>query len=359
MMAERKYRVLMVGPDRSVHGGISGVVNNYYKAGLDRMIDLRYIGTMKEGSRAAKLLQAGKAYLSFLAALPRYDIVHVNMASDASYYRKSVFVITAHAFGKKTVIHQHGGNFPEFYEKELGDRGRARVKRVLSMGDAFLVLGIAWRDFFGRIIGRERITVLPDAIRIPPRREKTYGTHKILYLGRLCRAKGIGELLDVMPALRERCPDVRLYLAGVWEERELRERAATLGEYVTDLGWLDGVGKERYLCECDIFVMPSHFEGQSVSILEAMAYSCGIVASRTGGIPDMIAEGETGLLVAPQSAEELADGLSRLLADPVLCRHLGEGARRKAEAAYAIEQNLERLLAVYDSISGRESEDER
>ena len=358
-MAEKKHRVLMVGPDRSVHGGISGVVNNYYEAGLDRMVDLRYIGTMKEGSRAAKLLQAGKACLSFLAALPHYDIVHVNMASDASYYRKSVFVVMARVFGKKTVIHQHGGNFPEFYERELSDRGRKCVKRVLSMGDAFLVLGTAWKDFFGEIIGRGRITVLPDAIRIPPRKEKICGTHKILYLGRLCGAKGIGELLTVMPVLRERYPDVRLYLAGIWEERKLQERAAALEEYVTDLGWLDGAEKERYLSECDIFVMPSHFEGQSVSILEAMAYSCGIVASRTGGIPDMIADEETGLLVTPRSAEELAEGLSRLLADPVLCRTLGENARRKAETAYSIEQNMARLLAVYDSISSRESEHER
>lgn len=359
MMAGKKYRVLMVGPDRSVHGGISGVVNNYYEAGFDRMVDLRYIGTMKEGSRAAKLLQAGKAYVRFLAALPHCDIVHVNMASDASYYRKSVFIVTACAAGKKTVIHQHGGNFPEFYEKELSEKGRRRVKRVLSMGDAFLVLGTAWKDFFGGIIGRERITVLPNAICIPQRKEKNYGAHKILYLGRLCEAKGIGELLAVMPALRERYPDVRLYLAGIWEDRKLREQAAALKEYVTDLGWLDRAGKEKYLCECDIFVIPSYFEGQPVSILEAMAYSCGIVASRVGGIPDMITEGETGLLVAPRSRKELEESLSRLLADPALCRSLGENASRKAETAYSIEQNMERLLAVYASISSRESEHAR
>ena len=84
-------KVLMIGPARKVHGGISGVVNNYYEAGLDQKVNLRYIGTMVEGGRLRKLLRAGIAWLSFLAALPGCDIVHVNMASDNSYRRKSVF----------------------------------------------------------------------------------------------------------------------------------------------------------------------------------------------------------------------------------------------------------------------------
>ena len=353
-MDKNRCRVLMIGPDRSVHGGISGVVNNYYEAGLDRMIDLCYIGTMVEGSKPKKLLQAAEAYFRFLSKLSKYDIVHVNMASDASYYRKSVFIRTAKACRKKIVIHQHGGNFPEFYGKELTERGRQRVRKVLLMGDAFLVLGTAWKDFFGNVIGRDKITVLPDAIRIPGREEKRYGAHKILYLGRLCKTKGIGELLAVMPRLRQQYPDVHLYLAGIWEDRELQAQALSFKESVTDLGWISGEEKQRYLRKCDIFVMPSYFEGQSVSILEAMANSCGIVASKTGGIPDMIIEGETGLFAVPKDTGTLAEGLLKLLADPELCRMLGENARRKAEAEFSIDNNIKQLLAVYESISCKE-----
>lgn len=356
-METDKFRVLMIGPDRSVHGGISGVVNNYYDAGLDKLIDLHYIGTMVEGSKRAKLACAAKAYLRFLMLLPRYDIVHVNMASDSSYYRKSVFVRTAGAFRKKIVIHQHGGNFPEFYGKELSASGRRRVRKVLSMGDAFLVLGTAWKDFFGSIIGAERITVLPDAIRIPTAGKKQYGVHKILFLGRLCKAKGIGELLTVMPKLREKCPDVHLYLGGIWEDEELRARALSLKECVTDLGWVSGSDKQKLLDDCDIFVMPSYFEGQSVSILEAMAHACGIVASKTGGIPDMIIEGETGIFAKPQDTRTLEEGLTRLLTEPELCRRLGENARGKVEHEFSIEDNMKRLLGVYESISSDAGQD--
>ena len=110
-----KIKVLMAGPDRSVHGGISGMVNNYYDAGLDGRIQLCYIGTMVEGSKLRKLFQAVKAFARFLAKLPFYQIVHVNMASDASYYRKSFFIRAAKLYGKKIVIHQHGGDFESFY----------------------------------------------------------------------------------------------------------------------------------------------------------------------------------------------------------------------------------------------------
>lgn len=343
-------KVLMIGPDRSVHGGISGVVNNYYDAGLHHKIDLCYIGTMVEGSKGRKLLQAVKAYLCFFTKLFGCEIVHVNMASDSSYYRKSVFIRTAKCFRKKIVIHQHGGNFEEFYHTVLNEKGRRNVKKILSMGDAFLVLGTVWKEFFGNIIGTEKIIVFPDSIRIPMYREKQYGRHKILFLGRLCKAKGIGELLAVMPALREQYPDAHLYLGGIWEDAELKAEASALDFCVTDLGWITGEEKKKYLQECDIFVLPSYFEGQSVSILEAMANACGIVASKTGGIPEMIKENETGLFVLPQDTETLKNALLKLLEDPKLCKKLGENARKKVEREFSIEENIKKLLSIYEKV---------
>ncbi|MCM1387511.1 MAG: glycosyltransferase family 4 protein [Bacillus sp. (in: Bacteria)] len=342
-------KVLMIGPDRSVHGGISGVVNNYYEAGLQHKIDLCYIGTMVEGSKPTKLMKAITAWFRFLSKLPKYDIVHVNMASDASYYRKSVFIRTAHLFRKKIVIHQHGGDFEKFYA-DLDKKGQKSVKKVLSMEDAFLVLAEAWKRLFGEIIGEENITVFPDSIRIPARQDKRYGVRRILFLGRLCKEKGIDELLTVMPELYKKYPDAHLYLGGIWEDKKLREKALSLTQCVTDLGWISGEEKEKYLQECDIFVLPSYFEGQSVAILEAMAYSCGIVASYTGGIPDMITENETGLFARPHDAAALQESLDKLLSDSDLCKRLGENARGKVEAEFSIEDNMKRLLGIYESL---------
>ncbi|MBQ9926646.1 MAG: glycosyltransferase family 4 protein [Lachnospiraceae bacterium] len=346
----KKPKVLMIGPARSVHGGISGVVNNYYEAGLDEKIELCYIGTMVEGSKPRKLLQAMLALAVFLVKVPGYEIVHVNVASDASYVRKSVFIRVAKLFGKKIVIHQHGGDFEGYYEKQLNDKGRAGVRKVLSMGDAFLVLAPAYKALFEKITGRKDILVFPDSIEIPAVYEKEYGQKKILFLGRLCEAKGVRELLKAMDEVHLRFPDAHLYMGGIWEDKQLKELATERSDYVTYIGWVSGEEKKKYLKECDIFVLPSYFEGQSVAILEAMAYSCGIVASDIGGIPQMITEGETGILIQPKDADSLKRGLEKLLEDEELCRRLGKKAREKVEKEFSIEQNMKQLLEVYQQI---------
>lgn len=350
MVNQEKIKVLMVGPDRSVHGGISAVVNNYYEAGLNQKICLCYIGTMVEGSKLKKLIKAAFAFALFCVKLPGYRIVHINMASDNSYYRKSFFIKTAKLFGKKIVIHQHGGDFENFYYKEQDERGRKRIDRVLSMGDAFLVLAPVWKAFFGKLVREDKITVLPDAIRIPESAAKEYGQHRILFLGRLCKEKGIGELLQIMPELKKKYPETELYLGGIWEDQDLKAEAEKLKDYVTWLGWVTGKEKQRYLQMCDVFVLPSYFEGQSVSLLEAMAFSCAIVASKTGGIPQMIVNDHTGILVSPKDADSLRSGLDQVLSDEDLCRQIGAEARKKVSEEFSIENNMEKLIRIYREV---------
>ena len=110
-------KVVMLGADRSVKGGVSAMVNNMYGAGLAELVDLTYIGTMVDGSSVQKLFKAAEALVRFLAALPGTDIVHLNMAADASCFRKLIFLNIASICGKKIVVHHHGGDFEGFYEE--------------------------------------------------------------------------------------------------------------------------------------------------------------------------------------------------------------------------------------------------
>ncbi|MFR1309963.1 MAG: hypothetical protein ACLSCO_14525 [Gallintestinimicrobium sp.] len=140
-------KVVMLGADRSVKGGVSAVVNNLYEAGLDQRIDLTYIGTMVDGSTVAKLLKGVQALLKFVAVLPKADIVHLNMAADASCYRKLIFMQIALWFHKKVVIHEHGGDFQGFYYKRCSAKRQAYIKKMLNRADLFLVLTDVWKDF--------------------------------------------------------------------------------------------------------------------------------------------------------------------------------------------------------------------
>lgn len=341
-----KVKVLMIGPARSVHGGISGVVNNYYDAGLNREIELHYIGTMVDGTKLRKLLQAALAYMQFLILLPRYPIVHIHVASDSSYYRKSFFIKTAKRVGKRIIIHQHGGDFINFYQ-EQSFRQRQSIRRTFSMADAFLVLSSAWKDFFAGVIDEDKIIVFPNAVPNSGFAGKRYGQHRVLLLGRLCAEKGIGELLSVMPDIKEAFPACRLYLAGVWEDNKLKKQAENLKECVTYLGWITGEEKQKYLEECDIFVLPSYFEGQPVSVLEAMSYACVAVVSNVGGIPSMITDGETGILVEPKDAESLRKGLEKVLSDSEMSERMGNAAREKVNREFSMKANIDKLLQLY------------
>ena len=198
-MEKDKIKVLMIGPDRSVHGGISGLVNGYYHVGLDEKVDLKYIGTMKEGTKLKKLLVACFAYARFFLCVGRYDVVHVNVASDNSFWRKALFIKCAKRRGKKIVIHQHGGNIEEYYEK-LDEKGKESVRSIFGMADVLLVLTDKLNDFFGTIVDKAKIRILPNGVSTQDVDVDVTGKDytKILFLGRICRNKGMSELFAAM-----------------------------------------------------------------------------------------------------------------------------------------------------------------
>ncbi|MBO5998112.1 MAG: glycosyltransferase family 4 protein [Lachnospiraceae bacterium] len=325
------------------------MVNQYYEAGLDRRISLTYIGTMKEGSKLRKLFTAVASYFRFVRLLGSCDIVHVNMASDASYIRKSFFIRAAYKKKKPVVLHQHGGDFEGYYAS-LSESGKKRVRDIFDMASVVLVLAPPWKQFFGRMTDPDKIIVFPDTVPLPPPAEKDYSGDSILFLGRLCREKGIGELLDAVRSLSGRYPGLKLFLGGIWEDQDLAAEAAALKEHCEWIGWVSGEKKQEYLRKASIFAMPSYFEGQSLSIMEAMASSCAVVASDTGGIPMMITDGENGLLVPVKDEKALEAALGRLLGDRDLCAELGKKARERIESDFSLDKNMDRLLEIYESL---------
>ena len=153
-----------------------------------------------------------------------------------------------------------------------------------------------------------------------------------------------------MPSLKERFDDIKVYLGGVWEDKELKEAAEKYPDTVIWLGWISGETKQEYLKICDVFVLPSYFEGQSLSLLEAMASYCAVAASETGGIPQMVIEGKTGIFVKPKDAGSLEEGMIKLLSDRELCRDLGTRARKKVETEFDVSVCVEKLLVIYERV---------
>lgn len=351
-----KIRVLMVGPDRSVHGGISAVVNELYGAGLDKLVELKYLGTVKEGSKCKKLIVAAFAYARFLYEIPKCDIVHIHFSSDSSFVRKAFFIKSAYRHKKKIVLHQHGGDFKTYYGKQLGKRGKNRVRHILDMADVFLVLTESWKEYFSNIISSDKIKVFPNGVstvdytgiagnKSESNIVKDY--NKVVFLGRICKDKGMDELLEAMDDIHTEIPEAELCIGGIYEDESYRAKINSRKDYVHFLGWISGEEKKRLLEKCGILVLPSYFEGFGMVIIEAMLKKCAVIATSVGGIPEIIDDGIDGVLVPPRNHMAISNAIKE-----VMCKHdyaisLGEKGKDKVLKNFSVEENVKKLEEIY------------
>jgi glycosyltransferase involved in cell wall biosynthesis len=154
-------------------------------------------------------------------------------------------------------------------------------------------------------------------------------------VGRLAEIKRQDLLLRAFAEVRKACPDARLLLVGDGPERAgLEALAAALG--VADAVRFAGYQQEPepYLRLMDVFALTSRSEGMPMSLLEAWAARVPVVASRVGGIPELVEDGRTGLLFDFPDTAGLASHLGRLLADPGLARELADAGRQAVEARF-------------------------
>jgi glycosyltransferase involved in cell wall biosynthesis len=181
------------------------------------------------------------------------------------------------------------------------------------------------------------------------RRELAADSGDLVFLtvARLDLQKGVDVLLRAVQSVY----GARFVIVGAGDERMRLERAAeTLGvrDRVLFLGRRDDV--PALLAASDAFVLPSLFEGTPLALLEAMAAGKPVVASAIPGTNELVADGETGLLVRANDSDALAAALRRIVSDPELRARLGAAAGRHAEAAHTAAASTRRVEAVYESL---------
>jgi glycosyltransferase involved in cell wall biosynthesis len=202
------------------------------------------------------------------------------------------------------------------------------------------------------------VTVVPygvDLRQFRPRPREPRSEVVVGGVARLSQEKGLHYLLEAFAVVAGRHPLARLVLAGEGPERQRLERLAArlgLGERVRFLGEVPHEQVPEVLQGLDIFAMPSTYEGFGVAALEAEAMELPVVASRVHGIPDVVQDGETGLLVPARDRQALAAALDRLLADRDLRRRLGRAGRAFVAEHYSWEENTAQMEALYAAALG-------
>ncbi len=171
----------------------------------------------------------------------------------------------------------------------------------------------------------------------------------LVAVSRLVRQKGVDVAIDALAAIRERHPAAQLVVLGEGPLRaELAELAAQRG--VSDAVSFPGrVGDVAWwLRRANVVVHPARWEGFGLALLEAMLCARPVVATAVSSIPEIVADGETGLLVPPEDPAALAEAVSALLDDPARAAALGEAGRIRAHTEFSVARMAERTAAAYE-----------
>ena len=208
------------------------------------------------------------------------------------------------------------------------------------------------RDITVLGIPSHKVSIVPNGIDRPPSVPVTRDTQRLhlLFVGCLGQRKGLEYLITAMRQLREE--RVVLHIVGSAEDetyfRYLQNlvRQWALENEVAFHGMVTQEALWRFYAEADIFVFPSLWEGFGIVLLEAMAFGLPVVATRAGAIPELVDDGENGLLVLPADSDALAAAIARLIEDPSLRERLGRNGRARYEENLTWEQVGETFAAV-------------
>jgi glycosyltransferase involved in cell wall biosynthesis len=204
---------------------------------------------------------------------------------------------------------------------------------------------------------RARVVRIPDGIPIPPvPAAPLNGFGRPLWLcvvGAITPDKGQGTAVAALAELRARGIDAELDLVGRVQDPEMAARlldeaaARGLAGRVRIGGETDGI--EAALDRADILLLTSRGEGTPLVLMEALARLTPVVATAVGGVPDIVVDGETGLLVPPGDPVALAEAIAHMAAEPAQARAMAARGRRHVEARFAMEPCLERLRVTIDA----------
>lgn len=280
--------------------------------------------------------------MRIVAAIRRggFDIVHCHSGG------RSLLWLLRGGTSARIVAHVHA------LATESGRPGPIRVKT----GGAHAVIANSIASSHG--IRSRRMHVVYPGVRTDlfrPEPTPPAGPPIVGAVSRLAPVKGLPDLIAACARLRAAEVPFTLEIAGEGHERTALEgeaRRAGVGDEVRLLGWREDIAllHRRWT----LFVQPSHAEGFGLAALEAMASGLPVVASRVGGLEELVAEGVTGRLVPSGDPTALAEAMRAILSDPARARSMGAAGRERAEELFTAERMVEGILGVYAGLGQRQ-----
>ncbi|UCD85134.1 MAG: glycosyltransferase family 4 protein [Deltaproteobacteria bacterium] len=273
----------------------------------------------------------------------------------------------------KYVIYFHGKDILVAREKAVRSRFKKRLlDRIISRSSRLIVNSkYTLRILDGLNVHRDKCEVIYPGVElgffrrisVSPEIIKRYNLENkriILFVGRLIKRKGVDNVLLALPKVIEKIPNLKYLIVGKGDD-EIRLRKIVedvgLDRYVDFLGYISREDLLHVYNTSDVFVMASRevksqstIEGFGIVYLEANACGVPVVGGRSGGIPEAVIDGETGLLVDSDNIEEISQAILRILKDEHFARELGEKGRQRAEAEFSWDKITKRVHSVLEEL---------
>jgi len=342
--------VVYIGPEHKNHrGGIGAVLDVYSK----HIRPFKFVATYARTS-AFRLffiyIRSIFRLLYLLVTDRQIRILHIHHASRGSFMRKSILFFIGKIFGKKVILHIHGGGFHNFYRRS---KLRPLIRYVLEHADAVICVSENWRKYYAETFRLRRLEVINNVIEDPRIAEVARnGSINLLFLGHITEKKGVFDLLNVLGSNRERFgKKVSFTIAGVGDEDKLKKAMDeyALEDEVKFAGWVNGGKKAELLNKCDVYVLPSYNEGLPVSILEAMSYGKPVIATTVGGVPEIVKPGFNGWLFKPGDREALVAIIDEVIESRERLEQYGRNSLAISRD-YTPKSIVEALDKLYESI---------
>jgi glycosyltransferase involved in cell wall biosynthesis len=359
--------VLIVGQGPPTSGGIptfiAGLLGDPWLAERAR---LELLNTTPRGAKrpgaatAANLLQAvGHAWSVFRRAR-RVDVVHLNLAPAPTLplLRAFALCLAARAGGARVLLHAHTGRLQTVASSSRPYRFLLRL--TLKVADRLIVVSkpaeTAARALGSNVVRLEN-GVDPASFATGPKADPPI----LAFVGTVCERKGLIDLRDALlivktesggslPFDAQIVGDATQEGPGVFERVVGAYREVGLGE-VRFLGTLPHDEVAGVLAAASVFCLPSHWEGFPLSILEAMAAGCAVIASSVGDVSEILAAGDAGILVESKDVRALASAITRLASDAEERVRLGSIARERVEHNYSQARVAQDLYRMYAGMS--------
>jgi glycosyltransferase involved in cell wall biosynthesis len=367
-----KLRVLVAGPLPPPLGGIATYFQDLLSSSLPERVELKFVQT---SAKDRELAQSGRATLTnlyyalkdwvrFFRAVvsSQPQICHIATAFGNSFIKNGIFVVIARIFRRRILLHPRC-SLSAVYSDCPGWR-RWMFRRVVRMTDGVIGLSSEWNQL-PKIVPGSKVFILHNAINLAPylsiardrlQKPTRDGVINILYLGYLGHAKGSFDLLDAAKSFLSEGIEASFSLVGgelrpgeldqLWKHLDQTNLEGTVIIHSPVVG----EAKFAQFRSADIFIFPSHTEGLPMAVIEAMASGLPIIATRVGGLPDLVIEGVNGILVDPGRPDQLVAALLTLASDESLRRSMGEKSLQLAKEKFDIEQHVAQLVGIYNRV---------